>query len=127
MILKPKSIALVVAVVVILIVGGVYVWQKSTLSDLKGAKELDNERAECELKGGKWINHGDLYPPKPVCNLPTADAGKKCTDSDQCESYCQAPKNSKIGVNTTGTCYEWKLAECMQEVKDGKAEATWCY
>ncbi|MDO8669212.1 MAG: PepSY domain-containing protein [Candidatus Buchananbacteria bacterium] len=28
MILKPKSIALVVAVVVILIVGGVYVWQK---------------------------------------------------------------------------------------------------
>ena len=59
--------------------------------------------------------------------IPTSDSGKECTDSIQCESYCQAPKGSEIGAKVVGSCYEFMAAICMQEVRNGIADATWCY
>jgi hypothetical protein len=45
-------------------------------------------RTQCTAKGGQW---GGCIPGRgrsPGCRLPTRDAGKACTDSDQCESAC---------------------------------------
>ena len=51
---------------------------------------------------GVWRDGPETYP---ECNMPTLDAGKACSDSSQCESYCQAPKGVKIDTEATGQCY----------------------
>lgn len=67
----------------------------------------------------------DSYPCY-FCNNATSDAGKECTDSSQCESYCQAPEDTTMDENTTGTCYNSLTADCMKEVKNGITQGTWC-
>ncbi len=61
-------------------------------------------QAKCEAMGGRWggvvIGRGRSHG----CNLPTKDAGKKCSDSSQCESGCIAHDDS----NKNCSCYEWQ-------------------
>ena len=82
----------------------------------------------CKKSGGRWGLWNDIIPDAPAkCNMPTSDAGKICTDSTECESYCQAEDDAKIGSRATGKCYEWKItAVCMQEVRGGIVDAKWC-
>ena len=82
-------------------------------------------KLSCESKGGKWgmLHMGSTIP---SCNSPTPDSGKECTDSSQCESYCQAPEGAEIESEVIGNCYGFEVASCMQEVRDGLADATWC-
>jgi hypothetical protein len=89
----------------------------------------EHTKESCEKAGGKWGIWRDTPEAQPECNLPTSDAGKECTDSSQCESYCQAPEGAEIGSKATGKCYAWKkpLTGCMQEVKEGIVQVKWCY
>ena len=88
---------------------------------------MDNKKT-CEEQGGIWSIWSNIENPIKECNLPTSDGGKECTDSSQCESYCQAPEDSEIDSSVIGKCYEWKKTiVCMQEVRSGIADATWCY
>ena len=75
-------------------------------------------KESCEARGGEWKIWRDIPSASLECNLPTSDGGKKCTDSNQCESYCQAPKGTEIGADVVGECYKFKLTICMQEVKN---------
>ena len=84
------------------------------------------DKGSCEARGGEWKIWRDIPNATPECNLPTSDGGKKCADSSQCESYCQALKGSEIGAKVVGECYRFKIAICMQEVKNGVADAEWC-
>ena len=87
-----------------------------------------SDRISCEQAGGKWGSWRDMLNATPECNLPTSDAGKECTDSSQCESYCQAEEGAKRGDQASGRCYEWKsVYTCMQEVRGGVVDVTWCY
>ena len=88
---------------------------------------VEINKLTCEQVGGEWEIWNNILPAIPECNLPTSDVGKKCTDSDQCESFCQAEEGTEIGSQVTGKCYGLEMARCMQEVKGGKAQATWCY
>ena len=40
----------------------------------------------------------------PFCNIKTSDAGKKCTDSSQCEGYCIAETQD----DNSGLCTEYE-------------------
>ena len=114
----------------ILFIAGIIV-----ISGCTQQKELSSKKQEispadkesCETLGGVWKVWGDTRDSKPGCNLPTTDSGKSCTDSSQCESYCEAPKGSAIDAKVEGKCYGFKIAGCMQEVKNGLAAAAWCY
>lgn len=87
-----------------------------------------SDRISCEQAGGKWGSWRDMLNATPECNLPTSDAGKECTDSSQCESYCQAEEGAKRGDQASGRCYEWQsVYTCMQEVRGGVVDVTWCY
>jgi hypothetical protein len=47
---------------------------------------VPKDKAGCEAKGGTW---GKLGPhPSEECNLPTSDAGKSCSGSNECEGVC---------------------------------------
>ncbi len=73
---------------------------------------------DCSKHGGRWQQSALGF----FCNMPTADAGKSCTDSDQCESVCIAN-----GANI-GKCYEWRstASTCLSLIEDGKGGSAVC-
>lgn len=85
---------------------------------IKGLIELNNEKL-CKNAGGKWGLWSNLRSRGYECNLPTSDAGKECTDSSQCENFCQAPEEAKEGSKVVGKCYGFQKSIGRQEVKNG--------
>ena len=82
------------------------------------------DETACENVGGYWGVIGN--PPHgtpPNCIFPTSDAGKECTDSEQCESFCEAPEGSNPDEEVIGNCYEYDSGldrgGCRREVKEG--------
>ena len=84
------------------------------------------ENKECEMSGGLWGIWGNSVPVKESCNPTTSDGGILCTDSSQCQSFCQAKDGSEINSESSGTCYGYELAICMQEVRNGAVQPEWC-
>ena len=62
-----------------------------------------------------------------ACVYPSVDAGKRCTDSSQCEGTCQAKESAKRGSRVVGRCSErvntWG---CENMVIDGIASGLIC-
>ena len=66
---------------------------------------LPTTEASCLARGGSWTSLGLPMPGKPkTCDLKTTDAGKACTDSNQCEGVCLAPAEAVSGNRATGSC-----------------------
>lgn len=59
--------------------------------------------SDCTAAGGTWTPIENL-PPTSYCDLKTSDAGKWCVDAMQCEGFCLASENAKVGSFTTGQC-----------------------
>ena len=79
----------------------------------------------CDKTGGKFFQ--PFHPERgPLCNLRTSDLGMECTNSSQCESYCQAKVGAEIGSVESGLCYGYQMASCMQEVRNGVVDPMWC-
>ncbi|MDH5697336.1 MAG: hypothetical protein OEY54_02280 [Nitrosopumilus sp.] len=94
--------------------------------DGKHFVEALSEKEQCRTSGGLWGIWGNAVESTEQCNPPTTDAGKQCTDTSQCQSYCQAKDGSEINSENSGTCYGHELAICMQEVRNGIVEPEWC-
>ncbi len=83
-------------------------------------------KESCELEGGFFVEALDQ------CKLPATDAGKACSDSSECEGFCEvnlAPGDlSKIAngerVEKTGACGQSKnfFTGCSYVVEDGMLE-----
>ncbi len=79
----------------------------------------------CDKAGG--ILHSSIFAEMgPSCNLPTSDKGKECTDSSQCESFCQAKEGAEIGSEGTGICYGYQWDYCQQAVRGGIVQSMEC-
>ena len=98
-------------------------------------QQLDTQEA-CEAKGGKWLP--DCRPNERRCLMPYSDAGKRCTDSSQCESNmcitdlevvckvdsgCPEPQVPKPGEPAVGICKR-NNERCgsFYEIKNGIAQ-----
>jgi len=92
------------------------------------------DKESCESLGGTWSGESG-----PVlggyCILPTRDASKECSDSDQCEGRCIAEltKDEKDSINAgqeiyrNGTCTSYMpVFGCHNLVEDGKVEGEIC-
>ena len=95
-------------------------------SDGKHFVENIPGQEQCQLSGGLWGIWGNAVPSSAECNPSTSDQGKECTDSTQCQSFCQAKEGSEINSEDTGMCYGYELAICMQEVQNGVVQPEWC-
>jgi len=82
----------------------------------------------CAAKGGSWRRiclRGDWS-----CVMTYKDAGKTCTDGDQCESkQCRfvGDKVPKPGMEAKGAC--WRNTDpcgCHALIEDGKVESMIC-
>lgn len=75
--------------------------------------------AQCAADGGQLVSLGKLYPSysrklsgqhRVICNRPTTDAGKSCTDrAGQCQSLCLAPPGAAVGQASIGICAGYML------------------
>ena len=81
---------------------------------------------QCQAIGGMWGLWSNAVDSAKQCNPPTIDQGAECTDSSQCQSYCQAKEGSEININDSGNCYGFEFAICMQEVNNGMVQPEWC-
>jgi len=95
-------------------------------ADGKHFVEIIPGKEECEIAGGLWGIWGNQYPAIAECNPSTSDGGMECSDSSQCQSFCQAKEGAQIGIEDTGMCYGYELAICLQEVRNGTVEPEWC-
>ena len=93
-------------------------------------KAEPRDKKSCEAAGGKWeINDVE------VCNLPTSDFGKECSDSNQCEGLCIAELSEEeynkatqgTIIYTKGKCSgETNVLGCTPIVNDGKVNGILC-
>jgi hypothetical protein len=51
-------------------------------------RRLLDDREACARQGGRWGQVG--LSPRPMCSLPSPDAGRPCADSGECEGMCEA-------------------------------------
>jgi hypothetical protein len=93
--------------------------------ELKEPKQsLVQTEAECHKLGGTWWSPGMPGNPRPkICDLPTKDKGKNCTDSSECEGYCLISKIFGITVTTKGKCSgHINLVGCNKILEAGKVK-----
>ncbi|MBX7495462.1 hypothetical protein K3172_06280 [Qipengyuania sp. 6B39] len=94
---------------------------------LPGDAMTDAEKASCLAKGGTVERRGMIQA--ETCVTPYADAGKTCTDGDECEGKCLAygRVGSPPGEQVEGICErDDRTFGCFGIVEDGKVEAGLC-
>ena len=92
-----------------------------------GAPTPGAEASACAARGGTMKQVGRMQSWQ--CVVAYADAGKSCTDGDQCAGDCRLEGNSGIapGAATAGTCQVSSDAfGCHTKVEDGRAGPTLC-
>jgi hypothetical protein len=87
----------------------------------------------CEAAGGTWKPAG-LFP-KPICTVPTRDAGRTCDDNDECEGYCLAALSrlqidlvrQKRSIPVQGACTpHMPVFGCIAIVRQGWVRSIMC-
>lgn len=114
--MKKKSFISVVTVLAILIiVSSAIIYEYGVAGTHLG----------CRLLGGDWTRI--LYSGKSHCLLPAKDAGKDCTDSDQCQGACIGRDDLRRGDPARGTCSKYSEAMgCFTSIEDGKVDLSIC-
>lgn len=85
------------------------------------------DAASCAARGGTMKQVGRMQSWQ--CVISYADAGKRCTDGDQCQGDCRIEGNSGVtpGTAATGVCQATSdRFGCHTTVEDGKAGPTLC-
>lgn len=84
--------------------------------------------ADCIARNGTMQPVGRMQTMQ--CVVRYADAGKRCTDSDQCGGECRTADVTARpveGAAVAGVCQaDSNRFGCFTRVEDGKAEATLC-
>lgn len=113
---------------VLLLTGCMPVATSQPQSSLQDEAPVQSDDASaCRVRGGKMQRVGRLQSWQ--CVVSYADAGKRCTDGDQCQGDCRIdtapfPANGSAAV---GQCQANSNAfGCFTRVEDGKADVSLC-
>ena len=105
----------------------------------KCGAQLERPRTQtaCEQAGGRWGPAG-LFP-RPICRMPTHDAGRPCGDVSECEGLCLAaltpeqrdllvrPRDGRRKLEMVGTCTPHSsVFGCMAIVEKGFVSGIQC-
>ena len=84
-----------------------------------GVLHPDSE-ADCAAHQGSWHIMGASG--RAGCDMPNSDAGHTCTDSRDCEGFCEVPDSVARGAYTSGRCTDRRPAlGCRNIVSAGRA------
>jgi putative hemolysin len=86
------------------------------------------DAAACAAAGGKMLAQGRMQSVR--CLITYADAGRRCTDGDDCAGDCRigdVANAPSAGASAVGQCQANSSPfGCYTTVEGGKAEATLC-
>lgn len=84
------------------------------------------DAAACRARGGELRPMGRMQSLQ--CVIPFADAGRRCTDGDQCEGECLAEGGvSEKPDQASGVCQANNSRfGCTTTIEDGRAGPTLC-
>lgn len=86
------------------------------------------DAAACAAAGGKMLPQGRMQTVR--CVITYADAGRRCTDGDDCAGDCRVndvTNAPNAGASAVGQCQASSSRfGCYTTVEGGKAEATLC-
>ena len=86
------------------------------------------DAAACARAGGKMLPQGRMQSVR--CVITYADAGRRCTDGDDCAGDCRVGDVANApaaGTSAVGQCQASSSRfGCYTTVEGGKAEATIC-
>ena len=87
-----------------------------------------DDASACAAKGGKMLPQGRMQSVR--CVITYADAGRRCTDGDDCAGDCRVDDVANApaaGSNAVGQCQaNSSRFGCYTTIEDGKAGATIC-
>jgi hypothetical protein len=99
--------------------------------------EIPRTQPACEQAGGRWGPAG-LFP-RPICRMPTHDAGRVCGDVGECEGLCLAAltpaqrdvvktwTHGRQKLQLLGTCTAYSpIFGCMAIVERGFVTGITC-
>jgi hypothetical protein len=92
-----------------------------------GPGETPPDAAACARQGGTVRPVCMLG--RPMCVIPFKDAGKACTDGDQCQGDCRYSGSGKVSPDTpvTGQCQASNdPCGCFSRVEDGRITGGIC-
>jgi hypothetical protein len=88
------------------------------------AAACSDPREDCEARDGEWVEP-HIGADTGSCALPTSDAGKECSDGDECEGFCEAVhfEDGEEGAPVLpGECSAWTTVDyCPPTFVDGMA------
>lgn len=77
----------------------------------------------CKAAGGSWGRVGMMGT--LACTMPAPDAGKACSDSDECAGQCWS--DAAPGTTAKGMCQPTNMPfGCHSEVKGGVVQPALC-
>jgi len=80
---------------------------------ITGKTVIKSSKEECEEQGNIWVSRES----GSSCEVPLADAGKRCAKTLDCEGFCQGSKESR----SSGVCSEVKKPSgCVFIVERGE-------
>ena len=88
------------------------------------------EAGDCAARGGKMLPQGRMQSLQ--CVVSYADAGKRCTDGDDCQGDCRVEESASGGFPTAGAAAVGRCQAsssrfgCYTTVENVRAEATIC-
>ncbi len=103
---------------------------KADLAEAPAAQTPADAAADCAARGGKMLPQGRMQSLQ--CVVSYADAGKRCTDGDDCQGDCRIEESSTGGFPAAGSSVAGRCQAsssrfgCYTTVEDGRAEATIC-
>lgn len=105
-----------------------YPWRRIEVEKRRGERipcdqsNIDylKERASCAAEGGNWSPEGPFHYGR--CTRFTADAGKACTDSEECEGRCVLEQTPPVPGKVVGRCSKVKsgASGCYSFLKKGE-------
>ncbi len=111
-------------------------WEKLRRESAEKQGKMDKDKAACIAQDGDWSTHGLFVT--PFCILSSADAGKPCRDSNECEGACIAELTEEEErllikeygqhvLDKTGKCSaQQSVFGCHPYVTDGKVHHIMC-
>ena len=102
---------------------------KADLAEVAPTPTSADAAADCAARGGKMLPQGRMQSLQ--CVVSYADAGKRCTDGDDCQGDCRVEEADggfpAAGSAVAGRCQATSSRfGCYTTVENGKAEATIC-
>jgi len=101
----------------VLVTASVYTFTATPLSS-ETTLVSSSKEDECVNSGGRYDDKNQ------ICLLVTNDRGNTCTDSSDCQGWCSADENAKIGTGAEGICGEsFNKKGCFKFIDKGKVNS----